>query len=200
MSTKFILRTPPPGTAYIAAGLPASVAASVGRSIVRHSTVVWQQTLILCRLLELDKKRGRIILKVGRPSTFVGTIKDLLAASELVYSFKAQPLLKTLEEADDARNILAHSMFVEWEGKLHVQVVRGTWENAPPELQKVKRNVFPEAIPINRALLTGYRNKIEKAYKETRKLLGEITAAQKVQHAARQQGILSDRRRPSRGP
>lgn len=196
MSTKIFPPSPPPGSVYIADGLPPSAAASVGRSIVRHSRVVWLQTLVLCELIGLDKKRGRIILKVGRPSTYVGTIKDLLAASDLSYTFKTQPLLTKLEEADEARNILAHSMFVKMNGKLHVQVVRGTWENAPPELGKIKRNVFPEILPINNALLAGYRRKIEDALKETRKLLIEITAAQKALNAARREGILSNRRRP----
>ena len=71
----------------IAKTLKASVAASIGRTITRHTYLEWLLAKIIHTLLEISVKQGRIAVKLPRPHLYIGVVKDLLSFDNLTVDY-----------------------------------------------------------------------------------------------------------------
>lgn len=141
-----------------------SAAASIGRTIARHSYMQWRQAKILYALLGISIKQGRAAeIRVPSPSGYIRMVRDLLMFHRAaLQGFKFGALKEALEDADLARNILAHSVFLidKETRQLKIQIVRGNWE-LEHDVLTVSRALQPEGRTVDRAFLAEQRAAVE---------------------------------------
>ena len=157
-------------TAPIAPSLPQSAAASIGRTILRHAFLESILSKIVYSLLGISSKQGRVAVRLPPASRYVSTVQDLLLFHKIIaptYNFRA--LAKALNDADSARNTLAHSIFLRRpeSGELLIQIVRGSWE-LDQDVISVSRALQPQGKPVNRAFLKAQRAAVENGIRAAR--------------------------------
>jgi hypothetical protein len=152
------------GVSPLATKLRQSAAASIGRTIARHSYMQWRQAKILYTLLGISIKQGRAAdIRVPGPSAYIRIVKDLLLFHRAqLQGFKFGALKGAVEDADRARNILAHSVFLrdKQTGQLKIQIVRGSWE-LEHDVVTLSRALQPEGRLVDRAFLNEQRAAVE---------------------------------------
>src|SRR5688500_10227083 len=177
--------------APIVRSLPSSIAASIGRSLTRHSYLEWLMAKCLHTLLEISIKQGRIAFRLPRPHAFAGMVKDLLSFHHIHITFDFAKLTRTLDAADRARNILAHSVLLKHEGKVKIQIVAGSWD-FPQDVEPVKRSIHPETPVVDRTFLSEKRKAVENGIKMVSYLERYLRAAMNTLHDIRRKGGAPD--------
>lgn len=190
------------GKAPVAMQLRQSAAASIGRTIARHSYMQWRQAAILYALLGISIKQGRAAeIRVPSPSRYVGMVRDLLMFHRAALQGFAYGALRTaLEHADTARNILAHSIFLldKETGQLRIQIVRGAWE-LEHDVLTVSRALQPEGRTVNAAFLLEQRKAVENGLAGVETLAALIGETMRDLNAMREGHPNADRRRKRSG-
>lgn len=183
----------------VAETLPSGVAASIGRMIARHSYLDWILANVLYALLSISIKQGRLAVRIPPPRLYITTVADLLAFQRLHLNFNLAALERKLVAADQARNILGHSVFArdERSGKLYVYLVSGTWDVAQA-LEAGRRGLMSEKIEVTRAFLAGKRAAIEDAIKAARQLAEQVDDGLQALNQIRRTRRALDRRHTAR--
>ncbi len=179
----------------VARGIPQHIAASIGRTIVRHTYLETVLACILCDLLEISVGQGRVAAKLPPAKRCGQHIQILLKFHKIdLRSVSFTALAKTLDRAEIARNTLAHSIIVRSGRSYLLQLVRGTWDLGQ-EFESVSRALIPEGKPLNRAFLQLQRKLVEDAIHSSERLRRKVQSALKALHEKRHKGGALDRRR-----
>jgi hypothetical protein len=179
----------------IARELPPGLAATVGRIIARHSYLDWLLANILYALLSIPIKQGRVAIKIPPPPLYVRTVSDLLAFLRLHLAFNLEALERKLVAAEQARNILCHSVFTRdaRSGKIHIELVSGAWDEAE-DVEAARKNIRSESLAVTRAFLAGKRAAIEDAIEATRHFAGRVNDGLQALNEIRRTRRTMDRR------
>jgi hypothetical protein len=175
------------GTSPITKGLPSAVAASIGRTVVRHSYLEWSLAKTIYNLLGISIKQGRAAVRLPAINRYVATVETLMEHLDIQIVFNFNTLGKKIVAADNARNTLAHSIFVrDKETKqLKIQLVHGNWELDQHTIP-VSRVLNPEGKPVDRRFLAEKRATVEAAIcvaDELRRLLNaQLQALNEKRH------------------
>lgn len=180
--------------APIAKSLKGSIAASIGRTIVRHSFLEWLQARIIHRLLEISVKQGRLAVKVPRPQAYPDLINHLLQFQGVTIDYPFNRLGNKLDRAERARNALAHSIFIKEGNNLKIQLVTGSWEDFPQDVIPVKRALTPQSVLVDRTYLNKQRRLVEDAIKEIINLQKTVFHVLDTLHKKRRTESAWDRR------
>jgi hypothetical protein len=186
------------GLAPITHGLPSNIAASIGRTLVRHTYMESLQRKVLNLLLEISIKQSRLVVRIPQPKQFPNLVQTLLQYHGLYPKVKINynDLGAAIDAADRARNALAHSLILknpQGPGYL-IQLVRGSWE-LDQDVFSVTRALQPQTVALHRAYLSARRKEVEKAIIGMRNLLALISATMKALHEKRRTEAAWDRRR-----
>ena len=182
------------GMSPIAKGVKTSIAASIGRTITRYSYLEWVMGNCLHTLLEISIKQRRVAVRIPPTRLFVGMVQDLLAFHRGKASFDFVSLQKKLEAADKARNVLAHSVLINANGKIHIQIVSGSWE-LPQDVERVTRALMPETPVVDAKFLKEKRRAVEDGIRAIRKLEAFLGGAMHTLHEMRRTKTEWNRRR-----
>ena len=178
----------------IVRSLPPSVAASIGRTLVRHTYLESLLLKTINNLLEISIKQGRLAVKLPPVKAYPKLIESLLQFHGLYgNAIKFKKIGLVLDVADRARNILAHSIILKEKGRLHIQIVRGSWE-LDQEAFSVNRALQPETPLLDRAFLTARRAEVERGITAARGLLNLTVATMQALHEKRRTQAVWDRR------
>jgi hypothetical protein len=94
----------------ITQAIPSSLAATIGRTVARHSYMEWVLGQVLYSLLEISIKQGRKIVRRPEPRQYVAAVQGLMfAIHKLETSFNF--VERRIEAANRARDALAHSVY-----------------------------------------------------------------------------------------
>jgi hypothetical protein len=179
--------------------LPAGIAASIGRMIARHSYLEWMLASVLYALLSISIKQGRLAVRIPPPRLYITTVADLLAFQRLHLGFNLAALERKLIAADEARNILGHSVFARDErtGKLFVYLVSGSWDVARA-IEAGRRGLLSEKLEVTRRFLAAKRAAIEDAIVAARELAERVDIGLQALNQQRRMRRALDRRRAVR--
>jgi hypothetical protein len=158
------------------------------------------QAKILYSLLGISIKQGRAVeIGVPAPSRYLRIVKDLLLFHEVHLQASLEPIKKALDKADNARNILAHSVFLndKQTGELKIQIVRGAWE-LERDVVSVSRALQPEGRRVNRAFLKEQRAAVENGIREINRLARVVHRALEDVNSLRQSTHTNRRREGKR--
>lgn len=179
--------------------LPAAVAASIGRTIARHSYLEWVLGQVLYSLLEISIKQGRAVVQRPKPRQYVAAVQGLYAFQRLDTSFNFADLARRMEVADRARDLLAHSVYMRdvgtRSGKTHL--VRGSW-NLGLDDEVVSRGQWPDTPVLDRDLLSRLRDEVEAAIARAEQLRRTTDKLLRELHDARRTDPRLNRRRGER--
>jgi hypothetical protein len=156
--------------------LPASKAASIGRTLTRFSYLEWRMAKTIYSLLGIGIKQGRVAVRLGQLRPAALTAEGLLEALRVRTDYNFNQLGKKLDAAERARNMLAHSLYTKKAGQIHIQVVRGSWD-LPQGVEGIRRAVDPESRLVDRKFLGEQRKAVEvgiKAAEEFRAVVASI--------------------------
>ena len=181
--------------APLAGELPPSMAAAVGRAIARHSYLDWLLANILYALLSIPIRQGRVAVKIPPPPLYITTVADLLAYLRLHMDFNLEALQRKLVAADQARNILSHSVFTRdaRSGKIHIELVSGAWDEAQ-DVEAARKDFRSGSVEVTRAFLAAKRAAIEDAIKATRHFAERINDGLQALNEIRRTRRAMDRR------
>jgi hypothetical protein len=184
-----------PSTAPAVRELPVAIAAAVGHAIARHSYLDWMLANILYALLSIPIKQGRVAVKIPPPPLYITTVADLLAFLRLYLDFNLGALERKLIAADQARNLLCHSVFTQdaRSGKIHIQLVSGSWDEGQ-DLEAVRKNIRSESVAVTRAFLAEKRAAIEDAIAATRVFAERVEDGLQALNESRRTRRALDRR------
>jgi hypothetical protein len=175
--------------------LPQGKAASIGRTLTRFAYLEWRMAKTIYTLLGISIKQGRAAVRLPQLRATLGIAQDLLTFLRVRVNFDFKRLGKLLDEAERARNVLAHSLFVRDGKNIYVQVVRGSWDFGQ-HVESASRTLNPEMKVVDRAFLSVQRQHVEVAIKAA-DLLGRVIAAILTELNERRGNTPAlDRRRP----
>lgn len=179
--------------------LPAAVAASIGRTIARHSYLEWVLGQVLYSLLEISIKQGRAVVQRPQPRQYVSAVQGLYAFHRLETRFNFADLARRMELADRARDLLAHSVYMRdvslRAGKTFL--VRGSW-NLGLDDDTVSRGQWPDTPVLDRELLARMRDDVEAAVARAEQLKRTTDKLLRELHEARRTNPRLNRRRGDR--
>src|ERR1051325_5492960 len=98
------------------------------------------------------------------------------------------------QAADTARNILSHSLYVEDQGKIVIQMVKGNWEEVPEDVEAVNRALNPEVAVVDRAFLAKQRRAVDVAIRQALRVDRAVGAVLKALNEKRATEADWDRR------
>lgn len=181
--------------APIAQELPAGIAASIGKMIARHSHLEWMLANILYALLSIPINQGRVAVKIPPPRLYITTVGDLLASLRLHLDFNLAALERKLLAADQARNVLCHSVFVRdtRSGKLHIQLVSGSWDEGD-DVEAARKDLRADSVEVTRAFLAGKRAAIEDGIEAVRRFAERVDDGLQALNEIRRTRRALDRR------
>ena len=184
-----------PPMAPTARELPPGIAAAVGRATARHSYLRWLLANILYALLSIPIRQGRVAVKIPPPPLYITTVADLLAYLRLHMDFNLEALQRKLVAADQARNILCHSVFTRdaRSGKIHIELVSGAWDEAQ-DVEAARKDFRSGSVEVTRAFLAGKRDAIEDAIKATRTFAERVNDGLQALNEIRRTRRTMDRR------
>lgn len=186
----------------LAAPLPATIAESIGRGIARHSYLEWLLGQVLYSLLEISIKQGRKVVQRPEPRQYVAAVQGLFAFHKLETAFAFEDFARRLERADRARDALAHSVYMRDTNSraLKIHLVRGSWAlPVDPDDEAIdKRDQWPDAPVLDKALLARISGEIEEAVKRAEKLQAHTDKLLRQLHEQRRVNPRMNRRRGER--
>jgi hypothetical protein len=164
-------------TLPIAKGLPTNYAASIGRIISRFSYAEWLVLYIVCKLLQIGPKHGRVAVRTPRVEDGITMIEQLMSLDKITVSLNTNTLKTSLKYIENERDMLAHGVWMRHPGfrTWHIQVTKGNWKPDPLS-PKVSRRIKPEGREIKMAYLKDLRKKLETAIADLKQLSGQIDA------------------------
>lgn len=175
---------PPADMVPLAEKLRQSMAASIGRTIARHSYMDWILASVLHEALGISIKQGRLAVRAPPPNNYVRLLTDLMAFHRVKINIQGS-FVTAFTKADAARNDLAHSLYMRGgDGKIYIQLVRGSWD-LEPDVVNEKRAVTPESRLVDRAFLTEKRKDVEVGIKAAKLLDAQIRALLQALNGAR---------------
>ena len=179
-----------------AQGLPSNIAASIGRTIARHAFLDYILLNMISTLLHVSIKQTRVAIRLPPASRCAAVIKDLIHFLKLRTSYNFKQFGRKLTEADDARNVLAHAIFIKdpETKKYRIQITRGSWE-FPQDVETVSRALYPESPFLDRQFLATKRAVVEVAIREALLLQRHIEAALRGLNEIRRTKPEANRRR-----
>ena len=186
------------GVSPLAHGLPSNIAASIGRTLVRHTYMESLQRAAVNLLLEISIKQGRVAVRLPQAKAYPKLIQTLLQFhGHYSNVIKFKNLALALDAADNARNILAHSLIMKDPkiGKYRIQIVRGSWE-LDQDVFSVSRALQPETPILDRAFLKARRAEVEAGIKLAKQLLKLVAVTMRALNEKRCTQAAWDRRRP----
>jgi hypothetical protein len=188
---------PPAELMPIVKALPASKAASIGRTLTRFSYLEWRMAKTIYSLLGIGIKQGRVAVRLGQLKPAAQTAEGLLEAVRIRTNYNFKALGKKLDAAERARNVLAHSLFLEGKAReIHVQVVRGSWE-LPQDVEGIRRAVDPQSVLVDRKFLAEQRRLVETAIRAAEEFGGVIHSILGSMNEQRRTRPALDRRKAS---
>ena len=181
--------------APIAQELPSGIAASIGKMIARHSHLEWMLANILYALLSIPISQGRVAVKIPPPRLYITTVADLLVSLRLHLDFNLAALERKLLAADNARNILCHSIFVRdtRSRKLHIQLASGSWDEGD-DVETARKNLRGDNVEVTRAFLAEKRAAIEDGIDATRRFADRVSDGLQALNESRRNRRTLDRR------
>ena len=184
------------GTSPITKGLPSAVAASIGRTVARHSYLEWSLAKTIYNLLGISIKQGRAAVRLPAINRYVATVETLMDFHKIQLAFNFNAFGKKILAADHARNALAHSIFVRDKEtrQLVIQLVHGNWELDQHTIP-VSRVLNPEGRPVDRRFLAEKRATVEDAIRAADELRGLVNAQLQALNEKRRTQRPMDRRR-----
>jgi hypothetical protein len=145
----------------IAIDLPPALYLEIGRAITRYAVLEFHLREIVCTLLGIGPKEGRLTLR----SNFSGPqlielIRDLLPLKKITVPVNLSDFKKSVSQVCEERNQLAHGVWVRHPGTgdFGLQLTTGEWK---PPAQKAKRQLKPEAIPYGPKQCQALRERID---------------------------------------
>lgn len=159
------------GTLPQAYPLKPSIATSIGRTVARHAYLDSVLASILYSLLSISVKQGRVAIRMPPARSYAQTIEKLFRYLKIDTIYNFNSLGRKLDAADRARNILAHSLYLDDKdsGKVRIQIVVGSWELGE-NVESEPRAITPETPIVDRAFLSKKRAAVEAAIKRAQKL------------------------------
>lgn len=154
--------------ARIVSRLKPSIAASIGKTIARHSYLDAIKTNILSNLLGISVKQCRVAIRLPESRRYSTIIEDLLKFHGIHSNLNFRSFATQLLAADLARNTLAHSLYLEEDGQTLIQLVRGNWD-LPQDFVSMNRALNPETVVVERKFLSKKRLAVETAIKRATK-------------------------------
>lgn len=179
--------------------LPEAIAASIGRTIARHSYMEWVLGQVLYSLLEISIKQGRAVVQRPQPRQYVASIQGLCAFHKIECSFDFDGLTACVEAADRMRDALVHSVYMHDIGDAgdRVFLVHGSWARAH-ETEVIRTGEWPDTPALDRAFLAGARKVMDEAVRRAealQKLIGDLL---RQLHELRRTNPKYNRRRSDR--
>ena len=192
-------RRPSTSPEVLAAELPPAIAADVGRAIARHSYLDWMLATILYALLSIPIRQGKVAVKIPPPPLYITAVSDLLSFLRLHLNFNLGALERKLVAADQARNILCHSVFTRDPGsrRIHIQLVSGSWDEGQ-DLEAARKDFRADSVPVTRTFLAGKRAAIEDAIEATQQFAQRVDDGLQALNLTRRTRRAFDRRSTDR--
>jgi len=140
--------------------LPDEMSLEIGRLIVAYAYVEQYLQAIIYSLLSLDRGLGRLAVREPCATQRLDLIRDLLAARKLEEpGLNLKELRDALQDAEDMRNVCAHSSWVfSDERRSWVAVVeRGQWADVP-KANRARKNkrIHPEGQVLSAKEIKSY--------------------------------------------
>ncbi len=179
--------------------IPDTIAASIGRTVARHSYLEWVLGQILYGLLEISIKQGRAVVQRPQPRQYVASIQGLCAFQKIQCDFDFDELVRLVEAADRARDALVHSVYmrdVNVRGE-RIHLVHGSWAR-PQDAEVIRTGEWPATPVLDRAMLTQLRKAVEDAVKRAEALQQLIDRLLRELHEMRRTNPKFNRRRVDR--
>ena len=144
--SNFVLRK---ARGELLATLPPDLGAAVGNIIVAYATLEHRLTALTTVLLQLNNAEARVALRMPRAVERLDMALDLLAVKKIDPGFDETALRNKVEEATSVRDLVAHGIWVKHptEPTIFVQRSRGTWPREMMSGERIKRSLFPQALP-----------------------------------------------------
>lgn len=144
--------------------LPSEIAAAIGRIVSRHSYLEWLLGQVLYSLLEISIKQGRAVVRRPSPRECVAAVQGLYAFHKLETAYSFDALIRALERANDARDLLVDSVYMHDSNvaRSPVILVRGTWARGV-DLDTIRRDAWPDAPTLDAKLLGRLKDDVEAA-------------------------------------
>jgi hypothetical protein len=188
-----------PALEPIAQVLPEQVAASIGRTIARHSYLEWVLGQVLYSLLEISIKQGRAVVQRPQPRQYAASIQGLCAFQKIECDFDFDELNARVEAADRARDMLVHSVYmrdINVRGE-RIHLVHGSWAR-PQDAEIIRTGEWPDTPVLDRAFLAKLRKDVDDAVKRAESLQKLIDDLLRKLHELRRTNRKYDRRRSDR--
>jgi hypothetical protein len=173
-----------------AVGLPADLAASLGRMIARHSLLENKLATCLYRAARVGAKIGRVAFANPRGSDILERIREVSQVTNLEHWMSKFPwgaFKKTLDDLKTRRDLIAHGVWLRDADtkKYSVIVTGGKWPAATPNARGMSRRIYPELRLVTPSDLRTLRSDIDKAIEEALTLDRLIQIAVQVhEHAS----------------
>lgn len=179
--------------------LPEAIAASIGRTIARHSYMEWVLGQVLYSLLEISIKQGRAVVQRPQPRQYVASIQGLCAFHKIECKFDFDGLTNRVEAADRMRDSLVHSVYMHDIGTDgdRVFLVHGSWARAH-EAEVIKTGEWPPTPALDRAFLSNARKVMDEAARSVEELQKLVGALLRQLHELRRTNPKYNRRRSDR--
>ncbi|MBI2751831.1 MAG: hypothetical protein HYX43_21475 [Burkholderiales bacterium] len=158
--------------------LPHDFYALIGEISMLWALQEWMLAGCICRLLGVDRKRGRIAVGTPRIDESVKRITQLLRVANKEVATDIAALKKRLKDGEESRDLLDHAVWLqgERENEYQVQNTRGVWDTGAQETN-VPKILYPEAKDITKAWLLGKRELVASTIQDTEQMYREIEAA-----------------------
>lgn len=132
--------------------LPDDLLLQIGRLITIFSSVECSIREIVALLLRLTPQEARISVRTPRVRDSFEMITSLMDLHGLTVTHDMNALQSELSELEGARDWIAHGLWTQINGQLHLQITTGKWSppglKLPPGKTSIQRRIIPAAAPV----------------------------------------------------
>lgn len=131
--------------------LPDEFHLQIGRLITIFSTIELSVRQITSTLLRITPQEARIAVRSPRIKDSFEMISSLMNLRDLKVTHDLKALQAELTELESVRDWVAHGVWTQINGVLHIMITSGSW--APPDVKmpvgknSVQRRIIPAAAP-----------------------------------------------------
>jgi phosphoenolpyruvate carboxylase len=142
------------------AELPDNLFSEIGRVIVWYAYLEGHLSQIIQIILDIDEAESRIATREPRATDRMEIIESLLNYKKIKTSVNFKSLLKSLDDIQKKRNLLAHNCWVTHpETK---EIVLGVFRGKRSDNSKIDRRIIPETITFGISECKKLSNDIDK--------------------------------------
>lgn len=154
--------------------LPGSYCREIGRIITRWAFVEWGLSQLICYVMDVDFKSGRMAIREPRAEDRCQLLADLVKIKKIKLTTDFIQLQKDIADACRERDALAHGIWVRDPAtdQLYLRLTKGSWQ--PDRKNKVSRKVKPEGRATSVETLRETTTKIDRIHDKLKTLEAEV--------------------------